>query len=125
MAVKFLQKLKAKRSRKEESKAKTLETPHSTSTDDTEPVEDPTTTTPTPTTTNNTNKYKGSVSKDGKPVISSVTVDYFRPSDVAGNPLKETGRGYRDTRAKSVPTARNSAYTGPPRYDWVDVVRNE
>lgn len=113
MAAKFLQKLKAKRNRKAEQKAKTLEAPPSTSTDATDPMVEET----------NTNKYKGSVSKEGKPVISSVTVDYFRPSDVAGNPLKAQGRGYKEKRTTTVPSARDAAYTynGPPRYDWVDV----
>jgi len=121
MAAKFLKKLRAKRNRKTEpSIEKPIEAPHSTSTDATDSIAEYVDT-PIVTPDEDTEKYKGSVSRDGKPVISALTADHFRPSDVASTSLKERGRGYKDTRASTVPTARNSAYAGPPRYDWVDV----
>lgn len=118
MAAKFLKRLRAKKNRKVESSIdKPIEAPRSASTDATDPIVDN-----VDTPDDQTQKYNGSVSRDGKPVISSVTAEHFRPSDVAGTSLKAQGRGYKETRATTVPTARNSAFAGPPRYDWVDVV---
>lgn len=117
MAAKFLKRLRAKKNRKVESSIdKPIEAPRSASTDATDPIVDN-----VDTPDDQTQKYNGSVSRDGKPVISSVTAEHFRPSDVAGTSLKAQGRGYKETRATTVPTARNSAFAGPPRYDWVDV----
>lgn len=42
----------------------------------------------------------------------------IRVSDVRDSSLHG---GYKTKRASTVPTARESAYSGPPRYDWIDV----
>merc|ERR1712003_150673 len=46
--------------------------------------------------------------------------DKFLPSDVAGDSPHVNG-GYKDSRSDTVPSARDSAFGGPPRYDWIDV----
>ena len=82
-----------------------------------------------------TNDYNGSVARDGTPVISGVTGDYFRPSDVyqtvsldytntvGDSYTTSTSRRRRERRVLSeAPTAKASAFSGPPRYDWIDIV---
>lgn len=81
-----------------------------------------------------TNDYNGSVARDGTPVISGVTGDYFRPSDVYQSVSQDytntvgdsyttaTSRRRRERRVLSEPpTAKDSAFSGPPRYDWIDI----
>uniref|UniRef100_A0A6V2B2W6 Uncharacterized protein n=1 Tax=Ditylum brightwellii TaxID=49249 RepID=A0A6V2B2W6_9STRA len=88
----------------------------------------------------------------GVPVITSLGSDSFRPSEVQNfgglsvvgsyygtndsdlmshDPSQATkkvmrGRTTRKTRQKKIlaqaPSARDSAYEGPPRYDWIDIV---
>uniref|UniRef100_A0A7S4UHR9 Uncharacterized protein n=1 Tax=Ditylum brightwellii TaxID=49249 RepID=A0A7S4UHR9_9STRA len=87
----------------------------------------------------------------GVPVITSLGSDSFRPSEVQNfgglsvvgsyygtndsdlmshDPSQATkkvmrGRTTRKTRQKKIlaqaPSARDSAYEGPPRYDWIDI----
>ena len=47
-------------------------------------------------------------------IIATSNQDKFLPSDVYDT-------GYKEKRPTSVPTAKESAFGGPPRYDWVDV----
>merc|ERR1712174_153947 len=60
--------------------------------------------------------YDGTMSSRGVPVISSTTGNIL-PSAVAG----DSQGGYKDSRSGTVPSARDSAFGGPPRYDWIDV----
>jgi hypothetical protein len=46
--------------------------------------------------------------------------DKFKVSDVRDTMLHNT-EGFKAKRTKHVPSARDSAYSGPPRYDWIDV----
>jgi len=87
-----------------------------------------------------------SVARDGTPVITSFNAHQFQPSDVrdediaptalsdgAGSPAaatskpvpspeRSTRRGRRHTvTLDKAPTARESAYGGPPKYDWIDI----
>lgn len=66
----------------------------------------------------NSKEYSGHKSSDGLPVISSEHKPHFRPSDCVGSQQI----GFKDLRSGTVPSLRESAYAGPPRYDWVDVV---
>ena len=76
---------------------------------------------------------KKSFTKDGVPVVTGDNPDDFVPSDVR----QTTPVGPAVTKARSkksraahrnfvtldkAPTARESAFSGPPRYDWIDVV---
>jgi hypothetical protein len=54
---------------------------------------------------------------DAVEIISSKTAGKCKASLVRS--MKNDG--YKSTRSVTVPTARDSAYTGPPRYDWIDV----
>lgn len=54
------------------------------------------------------------VSKQGKKIVDSANQGMFHPSDVYD-------AGYEELRTTTVPTARDAAFDGPPRYDWVDV----
>lgn len=54
------------------------------------------------------------VSKQGKKIVDSTNAGNFRPSDVYD-------AGYKNVRTSTVPAARDAAFVGPPRYDWVDV----
>mmetsp|Transcript_17426 Transcript_17426/g.25405 ORF Transcript_17426/g.25405 Transcript_17426/m.25405 type:complete len:243 (+) Transcript_17426:68-796(+) len=56
---------------------------------------------------------------NGKRLILGSEQGTFLPSDVVGT--STLGLGYHDSRPTHVPTARESAYSGPPRYDWIDV----
>jgi hypothetical protein len=64
---------------------------------------------------------KGPVTESGENVIASSNQGHFRPSDVYDASLRDGEGGYIHTRSSTVPTARESAFSGPPRYDWVDV----
>lgn len=60
--------------------------------------------------------------KESKNVISSSNSSGFRPSDVYDPSLHgKGGIGYKAQRDEYVPTAKEAAFSGPPRYDWVDV----
>ena len=80
-------------------------------------------------------KANKSVTKKGIPVITAGNPDDFTASDVRqttpGQPVltsKSTKKGKKKgPRPNSIilekaPTARESAFSGPPRYDWIDVV---
>ena len=54
------------------------------------------------------------VSKQGKKIVTSSNKGKFRASDVFD-------AGYEQQRDKTVPTAKQATFSGPPRYDWVDV----
>jgi hypothetical protein len=81
-------------------------------------------------------RSKKAFTKDGIPVVTGDNPDDFVPSDVR----KTTPGGSAVTKAQSkksrvahrnivaldkAPTARESAFSGPPRYDWIDVVSAE
>jgi hypothetical protein len=54
-------------------------------------------------------------------VISArANADKFKVSEMRDSDLHGT-TGYRGKRSTTVPTARESAYSGTPRYDWIDV----
>jgi len=61
--------------------------------------------------------FDGITSRDGIPVISSGDVKNFLPSDVMGS--HQTC--FKESRSVNVPSLLDSAYSGPPRYDWFDV----
>lgn len=66
-----------------------------------------------------------SITRDGAPVISSKS-KLGKPSDVR-NSNRVSVRNGRKIERKSVildaaPTARDAAFSGPPRYDWIDIV---
>mmetsp|Transcript_7979 Transcript_7979/g.15032 ORF Transcript_7979/g.15032 Transcript_7979/m.15032 type:complete len:248 (+) Transcript_7979:197-940(+) len=65
-------------------------------------------------------QQKRPVTKGGEKVVESSNQGHFRPSDVFDTSLRDEN-GYKYTRSPTVPTARESAFSGPPRYDWVDV----
>ena len=73
---------------------------------------------------------KKSVTRSGIPVVTGDNPDDFVPSDVVKTtpegPIqsKSLKRGPRRGTVvlDAAPTARESAYSGPPRYDWIDVV---
>lgn len=85
-------------------------------------------------------KSKMSVSKTGVPIVTGDNPDDFNPSDVKQTSPNEPAvssksmkksqkkskkkRGPRDNSVilDKAPTARDSAFSGPPRYDWIDVV---
>jgi len=73
-----------------------------------------------------------SVTRDGVPVICAANGDKFHISDVRGidqaytKPSKDGTRVSRRVKKESVvltaaPSARDSAFSGPPRYDWIDI----
>mmetsp|Transcript_18901 Transcript_18901/g.23812 ORF Transcript_18901/g.23812 Transcript_18901/m.23812 type:complete len:278 (-) Transcript_18901:372-1205(-) len=49
--------------------------------------------------------------------------DKFKVSQIRDTMLHSShlSKGYKSSRTSTVPTARDSAYNGPPRYDWIDV----
>jgi len=64
------------------------------------------------------------ITEQGEQVIASSNQGKFRPSDVYDSSLHDPqsqGMGYKHKRNSTVPTAKESAFSGPPRYDWVDV----
>jgi hypothetical protein len=73
---------------------------------------------------------KKSVTKEGIPVITADNPDDFRASDVQktipGQPAVTKSKKKRGPRPGTVildkaPTAREAAFSGPPRYDWIDI----
>lgn len=88
-------------------------------------------------------KPKKSFTKKGVPVVTGDNPDDFNPSDVRkttpGEPavssksmkkstkksMKKSKKGPRPNSIvlDKAPTARESAFGGPPRYDWIDIVR--
>eukprot|EP00978_Attheya_sp_CCMP212_P030596 scaffold112987_cov45-Attheya_sp.AAC.1 len=90
----------------------------------------------------------GPATKDGRPVITSKGAGKFRASEVRGrNPVYQNAqedaqenpqetkkkkssstsklmswRGRNHVVLKNAPPARESAFSGPPRYDWIDIV---
>lgn len=82
-------------------------------------------------------KSKKSVTKKGVPVVTGDNPEDFNPSDVRkttpGEPAV-TSKSMKKSKKKrgptpnsiildKAPTARESAFSGPPRYDWIDIVR--
>jgi hypothetical protein len=68
-----------------------------------------------------------SVTRDGVPVISSTAGEdqKFKPSQVRPNKsVVKNGKNYarKSVILESAPAARDSAFSGPPRYDWIDIV---
>jgi hypothetical protein len=74
-----------------------------------------------------------SVTREGVPVISASSGGKFNISSVRGvepkitQSNKEGGVFTRRVKREMVvlseaPTARDSAFSGPPRYDWIDIV---
>mmetsp|Transcript_20782 Transcript_20782/g.30721 ORF Transcript_20782/g.30721 Transcript_20782/m.30721 type:complete len:248 (-) Transcript_20782:194-937(-) len=62
------------------------------------------------------------ISRQGEQIIASSNQGKFRPSDVYDSSLHDPeSQGYKHKRASTVPTAKESAFSGPVRYDWVDV----
>jgi hypothetical protein len=64
------------------------------------------------------------ISRQGEQIIASSNQGKFRPSDVYDSSLRDPeskSQGYKHKRTTTVPTAKESAFAGPPRYDWVDV----
>lgn len=64
--------------------------------------------------------------KSGKNISTTVIsakdgADKFKVSQVRDSQLHATTGGYEVKRPATVPTAKTSAYSGPPRYDWIDV----
>jgi|AntRauTorckE5430_2_1112549.scaffolds.fasta_scaffold15853_2 hypothetical protein len=67
-------------------------------------------------------KQSAAVTKQGEQVIASSNKGKFRPSDVCDPSLHDPkSAGYKHKRTSTVPTAKESAFSGPPRYDWIDV----
>jgi hypothetical protein len=78
---------------------------------------------------------KKSVTKEGIPVVTGDNPDDFAPSDVRktipGQPAVSKSKAQKSRKARSPrpgsvvldkpPTAREAAFSGPPRYDWIDV----
>jgi hypothetical protein len=68
-----------------------------------------------------------SVTRDGVPVISTGDDHKFKPSDVRQNKsqrVKKNGQKYatKSIILEQAPAAREAAFSGPPRYDWIDIV---
>ena len=62
------------------------------------------------------------ITRQGEQIIASSNQGKFRPSDVYDSSLRDPeSQGYKHKRTTTVPTAKESAFSGPPRYDWVDV----
>lgn len=69
-------------------------------------------------------------SRDGVPIITSAGSDYFSPSAVSSKVNYATDGFYSKSkktfggkeRPKVRPSAKNSAFGGAPRYDWMDIV---
>lgn len=75
-------------------------------------------------------KHCQTKSRDGVPIITSDGADYFSPSAVSTKKNYATDGFYSKSklshkgkeRPKSRPSARDSAFGGAPRYDWMDIV---
>lgn len=67
-----------------------------------------------------------SITREGVPVISSVAEHKFKPSDVRQNKQQSVKNGQKFERKSVIleqaPAARDAAFNGPPRYDWIDIV---
>jgi len=77
-----------------------------------------------PTSQDNQQQRQVSVQKiEEKRFISGAdAADKFKASEIYSYDTNNTdARGYKKQRSVYVPTARESAYNGPPRYDWIDV----
>lgn len=64
-----------------------------------------------------------SITKDGVPVISTRNPD--KPSEVhskSPNAAKTRRRAHERVVLDAPPAAREAAFSGPPRYDWIDIV---
>jgi len=67
-------------------------------------------------------------SRDGVPIITSEGADHFVPSAVSGKNnyavsgfyTKKDHNGLNRPRVR--PSAKNAAFSGAPRYDWMDIV---
>lgn len=59
------------------------------------------------------------LSTDEKKVVSGKDKGECRPSDVYDS--YQRNNGYKHKRPQTVPSAKDAAYAGPPRYDWIDV----
>lgn len=70
--------------------------------------------------------HPATVTREGVPIISAAagTDHSFKPSDVRQN-RKFTKKGVKvekkSIRLAKAPAARDSAFSGPPRYDWIDI----
>jgi len=68
------------------------------------------------------------VTRDGVPVVTASNADGFQPSDVhqtvPANKAHARGRPYAAERIvlDAPPAAKDAAFAGPPRYDWIDIV---
>jgi hypothetical protein len=68
------------------------------------------------------------VTREGVPVISSTPegAHIFKPSDVRQNKQSSVKNGKKMFKKtlilEKAPNARDSAFSGPPRYDWIDIV---
>jgi hypothetical protein len=79
---------------------------------------------------NNTSMKRGKdcnvLSRDGVPIITSEGADHFSPSAVNGTTAVGGIYSKRDhvgsNRPRVRPSAKNSAFGGAPRYDWMDIV---
>mmetsp|Transcript_23518 Transcript_23518/g.50324 ORF Transcript_23518/g.50324 Transcript_23518/m.50324 type:complete len:375 (+) Transcript_23518:232-1356(+) len=68
-------------------------------------------------------------SREGVPIITASGSDYFSPSAVSSNANYATDGFYSKSkrtyggkeRPKVRPSAKNSAFGGAPRYDWMDI----
>jgi len=68
------------------------------------------------------------VTRDGIPIITADNADDFVPSDVTKENADISSSPTKSPRVKKqvvlskAPPANESAFEGPPRYDWVDIV---
>ena len=62
------------------------------------------------------------VTRDGVPILTASSPD--RASAVSGQGMAPSSRRRTHERVvlESAPTARDAAFGGPPRYDWIDIV---
>jgi hypothetical protein len=92
----------------------------------TEPIETPTDEGQHPSQTTGTQSQSATVTREGLPIISS-SADGFKPSEVRQN-NRRVKKGVTMERKSVIlekaPAARDSAFGGPPRYDWIDIVSN-
>lgn len=62
------------------------------------------------------------VSREGVPIVTSTNASRFRASDVRP-PKEERSKGHRNSVTDHVRvSAKQAAFAGPPRYDWIDIV---
>ena len=69
---------------------------------------------------NHTDKENRVNGENVKVISAKDGADIFKASDVRDSMLRDQ-EGFRTKRITSVPSAKDSAYSGPPRYDWIDV----